>query len=143
MSNLTFLAEGTKSTSLVGPSATAAVLQGYVRPTAGSLGVTIRTVVKKADATNVVLTLKTADNATGTNATNATFKTPLFTDGVREDNAFNKTIGSETGTFIIDFCVDPGLIPEGKFIGVHCAASHTGNIISVTAVDNSSMRPGA
>ena len=138
---LTFIAEDSKSTVLLPPKVTTSVAEAYVKPAAGSLGLNLRAVVAIGEATDVVLTLKTADNATGTGAADFPKAVPLFVDGVRQVNAVTYTVTEDTGNFIVDFCVDPALIPDGKFVGIHQAASNELNLIATTAIENATTAP--
>jgi hypothetical protein len=137
----TFIAEGAQSTVLVGPATTAAANEAYVAPAAGSMGLNLRAVVKMGEATDLVLTLKSADDTTGTNATDILFDVPVYVDGVRDSDAKTYTVTEDAGNFIIDFVVDPGLIPEDKTIGIHSAIANAATLICTTAIENSTTKP--
>jgi hypothetical protein len=141
MSTLTFIAEGTKTTVLTGPTDTAVAKEAYMDVTPGSMSVNCRAVATMADAADMIITLKTADDATGTGAADFATPVPLYVDGVRLDNAITYTVADDTGNFVIDFCVDPGLIPENKYIGLHVAASNVANTVCTTAIENPTDRP--
>lgn len=143
MKTLTFMSEGTKSTVLVPPVATDASREAYVKLTPGSMAINMRAVVTMGEATDLVLTLKSADDATGTNATDFPVVVPLYVDGVRQEDAKTYTVSEDTGEFIVDFCVDPGLIPDGKFVGIHAGASNALNLICTTSIEDSTDKPSA
>jgi hypothetical protein len=133
---LTFIAEDTETTVLVGPVTTAAANEGYVKLTAGSLALNLRAVAAMGNAADMVLTLKSADDATGTNATALTFNVPAYVDGVRAGAVKAYTVTKDSGNEVVDFCVDPALIPDGKFIGIHVGISNTANLVSTTAIEH-------
>jgi len=138
------MAESTKTTVLVAPVDTALAAEGYAAPTAGSLGMNCRAVVTMGEATDLVLTLKSADDAAGTNATDFATAVPLYVDGARQTtDAITYTVSEDTGNFVVDFIVDPGLIPDGKFVGIHVGASNLDNLVCATAIENSTDRPSA
>ena len=143
MKTLTFIAEATKSTVLVPPSTTAAAHEGYVDITPGTMGVNLRAVVAMGNAANLLLELKSADDAIGTNAVAFAVDVPLFVDGVRQTDGKSHEIIDPTGNFIVDFCVDPGLIPDGKFVGIATGASNAATLVATTAIENSATKPSA
>lgn len=141
MSTLTFLAEGADTTVLVGPATTAAAKEGYVAPGAGNLAVNLRAIAAMGNAADMVISLKTADDATGTNATAATFNVPVYVDGVREStDAKAYTVTEDSGNVVVDFCVDPGLVPAGKFVGLHVAISNAANLVAIEAIENATEK---
>lgn len=141
MSGLTFIAEDTKTTVLVPPATTGAAKQAYLVPTAGTMGINLRAVATMGNAADMTLTLKSADNATGTNAVDFATDVPLFVGGVRQANANSFIVTNDTGSEIVDFCVDPGLIPDGKFVGIHVALSNVANLVCTTAIEDSTDKP--
>lgn len=137
----TFIPEKTKTNILLAPQTTASMAQKYVDPSAGVMAINLRAVVKMGNAADLVLSLKYADNATGTNAANFAENVPLYVNGVRQVDAKAHTITDDTGNFVVDFCVDPALVPEGKFIGIHQAASNVATLIATTAIEDSTNKP--
>lgn len=142
MSSHTFISENTKSTVLIAPSATGSAQEAYLDPDVGSMGCNLRAIVTMGNAADLVLTLKFADDATGTTATDFPIVVPIYVDGVREAaDAITYTVGEDTGDFIVDFCIDPGLIPDGKFVGLHQGSSNAASFITTLAIENSTSRP--
>ena len=137
----TFLAESLKSTVLLGLQATGTGAEAYVAPTGGSCALNVRGIATMGNAADLVLSLNYADDASGTNATAFPVNVPLYVDGVRQTDAKAYTIGDATGNFIVDFCVDPGLIPEGKFVGISYANSNAANFLTTLLVEDSANKP--
>jgi hypothetical protein len=95
------------------------------------------------NAADLVLSLKYADNATGTNATAYPVNVPTYVNGVRQDDGKAHTIGDASGNFIVDFCIDPATVPAGKFVGVSYANSHADNLLTTMAIEEVAYRPTA
>ena len=141
MGSHTFIAENTGTTVLLPPSTTtAAAHQAYVAPEAGSMGLNLRLVAKMANAADLTITLKSADDATGTNATDFAVVVPIYKDGVRQTDAKAFVVDDDAANVVVDFCVDPGLIPDGKFVGLHTAISNAANVVSTLAIENVATR---
>jgi hypothetical protein len=122
---------------------TAAAADDYLLPTPGVSQITMRVIATMGDATDLVLTLKYADDAAGTNAT-AFADVPLFVNGVRQATDTEVcTIGDATGNFIVDWVIKPGLIPEGKYLGMSYANSHASNLMCALMVEDVAYKPTA
>lgn len=137
-----YVNEEFKTRILIAPQGTAAAGGGYVAPTPGSLAITVRAVVNMANAADLTLTLKSADDASGTNAVDFAEAVPIFVDGKRQspdDKAV--TITEDTGTSIVDFEIMPGQMPDGKAIGLAFGASNAANIISVEIFEDTAYIP--
>lgn len=138
---LTFIAEKTKTTVLLAPQTTGTGAEAYASPTGGSSALNIRAIAKMGNAADLVLTLNYADDAAGTNATAFPANVPIYADGVRQDDAKAYTIGDATGNFVIDFCVDPAIIPDGKFVGISYANSNAANLITTMLIEDTTDKP--
>ena len=132
-----------RSRVLLAPQTTASAAQAYLAPTPGVKGVNIRAVVKMGNATDLVLSLNYADNATGTNATAFPVDVDIYKDGVRQTAAKALTIGDATGNYIVDFCIDPATIPEGKLVGLAYANSNADNLVAAEMIEDVAYRPTA
>jgi hypothetical protein len=120
---------------------TAAAADDYVLPTAGSSVAVLRCLVTMGDATDLVLTPKTADDATGTNAAAISDNVPIFVNGVSQTAAKACTVGDASGNFIVDFVIDPKIIPDGKYIGMSYANSHASNLMCCEIVESVAYKP--
>lgn len=135
------IVEQYRSRVLLAPQATASASGGYVLPTGGSNKINIRAIAKMGNAADLVLTVNYADDASGTNAT-AFSNIPLYVNGVRQtsDNE-TYTIGDSTGNFIVDFVVDPILVPADKYIGIAYGNSNAANLIAAEIIENVAYKP--
>lgn len=132
---MTYVNEEFRSRVLLAPQTTAAGAGGYVALTPGSSAITVRAIVAMGNAADVLLTLNSADDTSGTNAT-AMAVVPIFDGGVRQVDGYSYTVSSATGNFIIDFEVMPELIPAGKTIGLAFATSNALNLISASIFED-------
>lgn len=132
-----------RSRVLLAPQTTASAAQAYLAPTPGVKGVNIRAVVKMGHATDLVLSLKYADDAAGTSATDFPVNVDIYIGGVRQTAAKTLTIGDASGDFIVDFCIDPATIPEGKLVGLAYANSNAGNLVAAEMIEDVAYRPTA
>lgn len=122
---------------------TAAAADDYVLPTPGASKITMRALVTMGDATDLTLTLKYADDATGTSAT-AFSDVPVYIDGVRQSTDSEiAAITAATGNFIVDWIVDPTLIPDGKYIGMSYAQSNAANLMCCEIIEDVAYKPTA
>lgn len=132
-----------RSRTLLGCQTNGGALEAYLAPTAGTKGINLRANVTMGNAADVVLTLKYADDATGTNAATWAAAVPIYKNGVEQTAATSLTIGDATGNFIVDFIVNPASVPSGKFVGIHCAASNAGNVLNTILIEDVAYRPTA
>jgi len=51
------------------------------------------------------------------------------------------TVEDETGDFIVDFCIDPATVPDGKLVGVAYADSNDGNLLTTMIVEDVAYKP--
>lgn len=137
------IAEYFRSRVVMPPQTTASAADDYVLPTPGASKITMRVIAKMGNAADLELTLKYADDATGTNAT-AFNDVPLYVNGVRqESDSETYTIGDSSGNFIVDWVIDPGLIPEGKYIGMSYGGSNAGNLMCCEIIEDVAYKPTA
>ncbi len=136
-----FLPLNFRSRILLKPQTNGGALEAYAAPTPGVNGINLRAVVAMGNAADVVLTLKYADDANGTNSTVYPINVPIYKDGVAQTAGKSLTIGDETGNFIVDFCIDPATIPNGKYVGLHAAASNAANFLSTTIIEDVAYKP--
>jgi hypothetical protein len=132
-----------RSRVLLAPQTTASAAQAYLAPTPGVKGVNIRAVVKMGDSTDLVLSLKYADNAAGNNATAFPVDVDIYNNGVRQEAANAFTVEDASGDFIVDFCIDPATIPEGKLVGLAYANSDADNLVAAEMIEDVAYRPTA
>lgn len=132
-----------RSRVLLAPQATASAAQAYLAPTPGVKGINIRAVVKMGHATDLVLSLKYADDAAGTDATAFPVDVDIYIGGVRQTAAKTLTIGDASGDFIVDFCIDPATIPEGKLVGLAYVNSDAANLVAAEMIEDVAYRPTA
>ncbi|WP_026881417.1 hypothetical protein [Clostridium akagii] len=139
---LTFIPESHRTRVLLAPQTTAVGEASYVAPTPGVQKITIRAIVSMGNAAPLALTLNSADDAVGTNPV-AFADIPVFVGGVRQTDAHLYTIDADTGNFIVDFCITPELIPQGKTLGLSYAISNAANLISAEIIEETVYAPTA
>lgn len=120
---------------------TALAADDYLLPSPGAKSQILRCIVTMGNATDLVLTPKTADDAAGTNATGLAENVPIFKDGVAQTAAKALTIGDANGNFIVDFVIDPAIIPAGKYIGMSYANSNAGNLMTCLLIEDAAYKP--
>jgi hypothetical protein len=128
---------------LLAPQTTATGTGAYLRPTSGASGITFRAVVKMGNAADLVLSLNSADDAVGTAATAYAVNVPIYENGIKQTSGKAFTVDDATGNFIVDFCIDPATVPDGKFIGIAYANSNAANFLSVEMIEDVAYRPTA
>lgn len=130
-----------KSRVLIAPTATGTTGGGYLAPTPGINALTVRAVINMGNAEDLALSLKSADDTTGTNAVDFE-DVPIFVDGTREttdDHGY--TVAEDTGSTIVDFLIQPGQVPDGKTIGLTFALSNAANLISAEIIEDTIYKP--
>lgn len=132
-----------RSRVLLAAQATGAAAQAYLAPTPGVMGLNLRAVVTKGAAAALTLNLKYADDATGTNATDYPVNVPVFVNGVRQVDGKTNANAAATGNFIVDFCIDPATIPQGKFIGLQFPISNVATFLSAELIEDVAYKPTA
>jgi hypothetical protein len=123
---------------------TAAAADDYLLPTPGAKSQILRCIATMGNAADLGLTPKTADDAAGTNAAAVAADLPIWVNGVRQTtDAKAYTIGDATGNFIVDFLVDPAIIPAGKYVGMSYGNSHASNIVTCVLLEDVAYKPTA
>lgn len=137
MKSLTTIPESFKTAGRVlfnGQGTASADTKGF-KP-GGTNGLTIFSIVTMANAANLTLSVKTADDADGANSVDISEDVYIYVDDVRQDNGKSYEITDNTGVFTVSFCVDPLLIPDGKFLCLENSASNALNVISSLIIDD-------
>lgn len=96
----------------------------------------ITAIVLMANAADLTLTVKTADDAAGTNTTALTDNVPVFVNDVKQTAAKGYAVTAASGTFVVVFCVPSILVPTDKYVGLHFANSNAANILSAIAIED-------
>lgn len=135
-----YIPENFKSRILISTQGTATASGGYILPSAGVKSITLRATITMGNSADLALTLKYADDAVGTNAI-AFDKVPLYVDGSRQTDNNTYTVTKDTGTAIIDFCIMPGQVPNGKTIGLSFGVSNAANLITAVLVEDTIYKP--
>jgi len=136
----TKLVERFRSRVLVAPAVISTKAEGYALPTPGVMGITLRAICNRASSKDVTVTLKTATDAAGTSAADYPVDVPIYLDGVRKDNGKSITTPTTDGKYIVDICIDPATIPDGAFIGLHCAAASASSV-AVEMIEDVAYKP--
>lgn len=137
----TKLVERYRARIILAAQATASAVQAYLAPTPGVMGQTYRALVTKGNAADLVLSLKYADDATGTNATAYPVSVPIYINGARQADGKAATISGASGNSVVDFCVDPSTIPQGKFVGLSYGVSNAATFVAAELVEDVAYRP--
>lgn len=130
-----------RSRVLLAPQTTATGAGKYAAPTPGVCSITLRAIAKMGNAADLAVSLKYADDADGTNATAFPENVTVFVNGVRGTDAKAYTVGDATGDFIVDFSIKPGVIPEGKFIGLAYGDSNAANLVTTMIIEDTAYIP--
>ena len=132
-----------RSRVLLAPQTTTSAAQAYAAPSGGVKAINIRATVLMGHTADLVLSLKYADDAAGTGATAFPVDVDIYKDGVRQTAAKTLTVGDAAGNFIVDFCVDPATIPDGKLVGLSYADSNAGNLVTTMIIEDVAYMPTA
>ena len=138
---LTSLVDNYRSRVALALQTTATAADGFCAPTPGAKACVVRAIATMGNAADLAISLQYADDATGTIAAAFGYNVPIYKNGVRQTDAKALTIGDAIGNFIVDFIVDPGLIPAGKFIGAAYANSDADNLLSVMVIEDVAYKP--
>ena len=120
------------------------LFNGHTSDAAGEIGVEpaksnvlyILVLVTMGNAADLVLTVKTADDAAGTNATALTENVPLFVNDVKQTAAKTHTVTAATGSFEVVFCVPTIIVPADKFIELEFPISNAANVVSAIVLED-------
>ena len=135
------ITENYRSRVVMALQTTASAADDYVEPTPGASSIVLRCIVTMGNAADLVLTPKTSDDATGTNAAAVSADIVIYKDGVKQTNAKALTVGDATGNFIVDFVIPASIIPEGKYIGMSYANSNAGNLMCCEIIEDVAYKP--
>lgn len=138
-----FITEEYRTRMVMALQTTAAAADDYLLPTPGSSLIVLRCLVTMGNAADLTPAPKTADDATGTNAEALSEDIPVFVNGVRQTDAKLHAVTAATGNFIVDFIIDPKLIPAGKYIGMSYADSDAGNLMCCELIESVAYKPTA
>jgi len=99
-------------------------------------GVCIFAIVTMGDATDLTLTVKTADDADGAAAVALTRNVAIYKNDVRQADGKALTITEATGVFTVQFCVPSIVVPAGKYLVLDFGNSNDANILSAVMVED-------
>lgn len=108
---------------------------GYL-PTAGVSTISFLIPFTMGNSTDAVITIKTADDSSGTNAAVLTEDCPYYINGVKQTAAKAATEDDATGDFFHVIEVPASIIPAGKYIGAYANAGSASNKFSVIALED-------
>ena len=93
--------------------------------------------VTMANAADLTLSLVTADDASGTTPVAITEAVPVYVDDIRQTDAKTHAIteASVVGKTVV-FCVNSGIVPDGKYLCLSYANSNAANILSAIAIED-------
>ena len=138
-----FITEECRTRIAMAVQTTALAADDYLLPTGGSSLAVLRCLVTMGNAADLTLTPKTADDAAGTNAAAIAANVPIYVNGVRQTDAKAYAVTAATGNFIVDFVIDPKIIPDGKYIGMSFANSDVANIMACELIESVAYKPTA
>lgn len=145
MNNMLNIAE--KFNSVVLQHATTADTTTFVgvKPVNGVRNLSIVCIAEMGNAADMTITVKTADDAAGTNPVALTSVVPLYkaTSGsaaARQTDAKAFTETAATGTFIYTFEIPAILVPEDKYIGVYADSGNAGNVYSAIVFEDTTYK---
>lgn len=136
-----FIPQRFRSRVLLAVQTTATAAAGFLAPTPGVNAITVRAIATMGNAADLALTLRYADDASGTNAADFPEAVTKYVNGAKQTDALTHTIGDATGSFIVDFCVDPSKIPAGKTIGIAYANSNAANLAAAVLIEDTVYKP--
>ena len=108
---------------------------GYL-PTAGIDTISFLIPITMGNATDMTVTIQTADDTAGTNATALTETCPVYRDGTKGTAAKAVTESQSSGDYFHVIEVKANLIPAGKYIGCSCDAGSASNKFSAIAMED-------
>lgn len=143
MKTLTTIPEQLKTASRVlfnGQATGTGDVKGFL-PSPG-MGTCILALVTMGNAADLALTVKTADDVDGLNATALTRDVFVFKDDVRQTDAKTFTVDDASGIFTVAFCVPHSIVPEDKYLVLDFANSNAANILSAVAIEDTYYESG-
>lgn len=138
---ITNLVERYRARVVLAAQTTGSAGQAYLAPTPGVMNQTYRTLVTKGNAAALVLTLRYADDAGGTNVADFPYNVPIYVNGVRQADGKSASVAGASGNSVVDFCVDPAMIPQGKFVGLSFGISNAATLLASELVEEVAYRP--
>jgi hypothetical protein len=132
MVNRTVIPQELKPVSVLVPQVTGTGTEAYILPT-GARTVYLVCHVTMGNSADLVLTPKTADDASGTSATALAANVPIWENTTRQTDAKAHTVDDSSGTFVVVFAIPADIIPTGKYVGMSYANSHNSSLLSCTA----------
>lgn len=134
-----------KGTLLHNGAAGNSAAEVYYLPSGGQNSIALVCLVTMGDATDLVCTVQTADDATGTNATALVKNIPLYlgTSGsqmAKQTSAKAFTQTAATGSFVYVFEVPPTIIPADKYIGIAITSGGAADVVSVIALEDTYLK---
>lgn len=105
-------------------------------PSGGVRNISLVIVGTMGDATDMNITVKTADDSAGTNPVALSINVPIWKDNVRQDNAKAVAFTASTGTYTFVVEVDAALVPADKYIGVYADAGNASNKYTAIAFED-------
>lgn len=108
---------------------------GYL-PTAGVNMISFLIPVTMGASNDLTITIKTADDTSGTSAAALSENCPVYRDGVKQTSAKAITETAASGDYFHVIQVKANLIPAGKYIGAYCDAGSASNKFSVIALED-------
>lgn len=117
--------------------------EGYLLPTPGVMGITLRCLIKKGAANDIPITLKTSTSEAGANQADYPVTVPIYVNGIRQTAAKTITIGSAVSNtgIVVDFCLDPATMPADSYIGLYVASSNASNLVTVEMIEDVAYKP--
>lgn len=116
--------------------------RGYL-PTQGIKMILVVCPITVGHGTAITLTLKTADDAAGTNTTALTENVPNWINNVKQTAAkaaaLPNTYYGLGGIYlknVVVFQVPANLVPEGKYLGIACDNGNASNMYSAIALED-------
>jgi hypothetical protein len=93
-----------------------------------------------AHASDVILTVKTADDAAGTNAAALTENVPMWIEETRLADGKSLTLANATyaptANYTAIIQVPAIIVPAGKYLGCYLTAGNTNNKLTVVAFED-------
>jgi hypothetical protein len=108
---------------------------GYL-PTAGVETISFLIPITMGNSTDMTITIKTADDTSGTNATALSENCPVYRDGVKQTAAKAVTETESSGDYFHVIEVKANLVPAGKYIGAYADAGSASNKFSCIALED-------
>jgi hypothetical protein len=108
---------------------------GYL-PTAGIKTISMVIPITMGNSTDMTITVKTADDTSGTNATALTENCPVYRDGVKQTSAKAVTETQASGDYFHVIEIPAAIIPDGKYLGCYADNGSASNSFSAIALED-------